>query len=245
MSIKSLKLKLLSRLYYIYFVLVFLVVFLLGYPYLRWLFHQKKLFEIHHLRRQLARIVLLLVGMPIKIDGQIVENGKPKIYCPNHSSYLDILVMLCLVEPYHLFLGKIELQKLPLFGIFFREMDIPVPRGDAYKSTSVIKESMSALKSGTCLIIFPEGGILPQSPILQEYKDGPFALSKKLGIPIVPVTLLNCFKRLPDGKKLAYPGKIKVILNPELNPLDFMDVEHLKKKCFDITNHQLEAENNL
>ncbi|MBK7084897.1 MAG: 1-acyl-sn-glycerol-3-phosphate acyltransferase [Flavobacteriales bacterium] len=47
----------------------------------------------------------------------------------NHSSYLDIVQMFNLVPDYFLMMGKYELQRWPLFRIFFKRMDIAVNRG--------------------------------------------------------------------------------------------------------------------
>ncbi|MEC7005687.1 MAG: lysophospholipid acyltransferase family protein, partial [Bacteroidota bacterium] len=74
--------------------------------------------------------MMFFVGIKyeIKMESTIPFN-KPYIICPNHKSYLDIVLMYLIIPHDFAFIGKSELLKWPVVRIFFkRGVDIPVYR---------------------------------------------------------------------------------------------------------------------
>jgi 1-acyl-sn-glycerol-3-phosphate acyltransferase len=141
-------------------------------------------------------------------------------------------------------MGKEELMKNPLLGIFFKTIDIAVSRESKISSFRAFKKAADNLESGMSLIIFPEGKIDDAyPPVLQDFKSGPFRLAIEKNIPIVPVSITNAWKIMwDDGIKYGTrPGIVHVqvhqpILTSILAP---ENDEVLKREVFNSINSKL------
>lgn len=97
-------------------------------------------------------------------------------------------------------MGKEELTKNPVLGLFFRTIDIAVSRESKISAFRAFKKAGENLEKGMSLIIFPEGKIDDQyPPILHEFKNGPFRLAIEKNIPIVPVSIINIWHLVWDN----------------------------------------------
>lgn len=106
-------------------------------------------------------------------------------------------------------MGKRELQKAPLFRIFFREMNILVDRKSTIGSHRSLEEAAKKIQEGESVMLFPEGTISRESPKLRAFKNGAFKLAIEQQVPIVPVTFINNWKLLQDRpflQGLSRPG---------------------------------------
>ena len=113
-------------------------------------------------------------------------------------------------------MGKEELTKNPVLGMFFRTIDIPVSRESKISAFRAFKKAGENLEQGMSLIIFPEGKIDDlYPPKLHEFKNGPFRLAIEKNIPIVPVSSINIWKRMwDDGAKYGTtPGIGRVFIH--------------------------------
>ncbi len=170
-------------------------------------------------RRAWARGILFLTGMRIRKTGKSsLEKNGAAIYCSNHTSYLDIIVLLAALPGKIIFMGKAELLKVPMLGAFFRYIDIPVDRSDRRKSANAFRSAKQLLETGHSIVIFPEGGIMGDAPRLHPFKEGAFSMAVYTQKPVVPLTLPDSWKALPEGKKIAVPRKIRIILHEALMP---------------------------
>ena len=120
--------------------LLFLLNFVLGllvlYPLFYILLSRKKWFPLaFKLKKFWAAWILTIPGLFVKINRKSsAPLPQPCIYCSNHVSYLDIVVSYILIPNYFVFMGKQELNKAPLFRIFFRDMNILVDRKSTMSS---------------------------------------------------------------------------------------------------------------
>lgn len=147
--------------------------------------------------------------------------SQPYILCPNHSSNLDIpaLIMACPVD--FSFMGKDELLRNPVTGIYFKTIDIPVRRESKISGFRAYKKAEQHLLKGRSVVIFPEGGIAEAyPPPLADFKSGPFRLAADRNIPIVPVVIHDAWKLFwDDGTRFgSRPGTIHVDLLAPLFP---------------------------
>ena len=135
--------------------------------------------------------------------------NQPYIVCANHTSNLDISAITLMMQGNFAFLGKEELVRNPVLGMFFRTIDIPVNRESKIASFRAFKKADEYLQQGMSLVIFPEGKIgYEYPPILHEFKNGPFRLAIERQIPIVPVCIDQLWKLMwDDGFKYgSHPG---------------------------------------
>lgn len=192
-----------------------------------------------------AAISSLLILSPTLVRNKHKIKGKgPLIYVANHSSYWDIPV-LSLVLPHRFrFLGKVELVKVPLFGLMFREVHIPVNRGNRIEAVKSLDKAREKLASGVSVMIFAEGTIPDKKTvILAPFKDGAFRLAQETGVPLVPVTVIGSDRALPDSKipwfNPATP--VKVIFDDPIptKGLSPEEVNTLKQQIYDLIYSRL------
>jgi 1-acyl-sn-glycerol-3-phosphate acyltransferase len=162
-----------------------------------------------------------LLALGGAIYPSVVWNYKPQknqtfIIVSNHTSYLDIVISYCFLSHYFVFMGKEELRKLPLFRIFFKDMNITVNRKSKLGSHRAFLRAASELKAGHSVMIFPEGTISKKAPLMQPFKNGAFKLAIDLQIPILPVTFMDNYKLLEDKpyfRGIMRPGVSRIVVH--------------------------------
>ncbi len=131
---------------------------------------------------------------------------RPCIFVSNHSSYLDIVLSYVTIPQYFVFVGKQELDKAPLFRIFFKRMNILVNRKSNLDSHRAYLESGRRLDLGQSVFIFPEATISSSGNLI-PFKNGAFKLAIDKQVPIVPIVFFDNWKRLQNGGFLTANGR--------------------------------------
>ena len=192
----------------IYAVVILVVSLLLFYPfYLLLLNREQSLGKGFKLIRFHSWLILCLIGVRIRVKYDAPLPDRPFIICPNHTSYLDILLLYRIFPKYFIFIGKRELETDRMFSIFFRKMNILVNRDSAIDGMRALNKAGEKIKEGMSVVIFPEGTIPTHAPDLMPFKNGPFKLAIREQIPIVPVSFINVYKLLQIGAFLKRRGK--------------------------------------
>lgn len=109
------------------------------------------------------------------------------IICANHSNLADPLLMaITFGKKHHLrFMAKIELSRIPLIGWLLRKAGVYfVDRGT--NDLNAVKTSLSLLKKGEKICIFPEGTRVHADESV-DAKNGAVRFAMRTGVPIVPV----------------------------------------------------------
>jgi 1-acyl-sn-glycerol-3-phosphate acyltransferase len=233
----------------VWFLIVFVGTFLCLYPAFYVLLSQPGYYpKANQLRRFWARLILVLTGIRVRIsrDEGINSLEQPCVFIANHTSYLDILSMALVIPGNFMFLAKHELSKIPLFGIFFRTVDLGVNRKDVMAAGKSYVQTRHRLQNGMHVVIFPEGTIGSKAPQLSSFKDGAFKLALDAQAPIVPVTLLSNWKLMPDGTFAAQPGMMNIVVHAPIPTHDksVKDLDSIKKQCFH-TIHQTLLQNHV
>ncbi len=123
------------------------------------------------------------------------EANKSYMFIANHTSMLDIMLMLAVVKNPFVFVGKKELAKIPLFGFFYKRTCILVDRSSERSRKAVFLRAQRRLKQGLSICIFPEGMVPNEDVVLSDFKDGAFRLAINHQIQIVPITFADNKKR--------------------------------------------------
>jgi 1-acyl-sn-glycerol-3-phosphate acyltransferase len=162
-----------------------------------------------------AKTILFGMGCFPKINWQQgMERQESYMLVANHTSMLDIMLMLYVSKNPFVFVGKQELAKIPVFGFFYKRVCILVDRSNAKSRTAVYRSVRQRLEKGLSICIFPEAGVPEEDIILDEFKDGAFRMAITHNIPIVPMTFLDCKKRLPWPFFSGGPGPLRVMVHP-------------------------------
>jgi len=187
-----------------------------------------------------ARIwgITMLVGMGFipKVEAkQKVEKGKSYMLTANHTSMMDIMMMLYLSKNPFVFVGKKELSKLPIFGYFYKRTCILVDRNSVQSRKAVFDQCQRRLDRGTSICIFPEGGVPDDESIpLGDFKDGAFRLAINHQIPIVPITFQDNKEHYSYTFFSGKPGVLRAYVHPFIptNNLKLDDKSKLKEETF-------------
>lgn len=227
-----------------YYILIFVSIVVL-FPFLFVTILREQWYPVFF---KLARIwaYTILFGMgfiPIIKKGVQFKKGESYMIVANHTSMIDIMLMLFITKDPFVFVGKKELSKIPLFGFIYKRTCILVDRNNPQSRRAVFNSAQQKINQGYSICIFPEGGVpSDESIVLDDFKDGAFRLAIEHKIPIAPVTF-------HDNKKLfSYtffsggPGEMRVMLHP-LIPSSNYSIEmkkELNKKTRAIILEELE-----
>ena len=230
--------------------ILFLLNFVLGliilYPLFYIFLSQKKWFtKAFQLKKIWARWILIVPGLFVKIKRKTPSDKLPypAVYCANHASYLDIIINYIVVPHYFVSMGKKEIDKAPLFRIFFKEMNILVDRKSISGSHKAFIRAGQEIDKGHNIFIFPEGGISSSGTLL-NFKNGAFKLAIERQVPVVPITYLNNWKLLQNGgflKVRGGPGISRVIVHEPISTIGMTenDLIPLRIKVRDIILNDL------
>lgn len=153
----------------------------------------------------------------IKVIGkENIPNEGALLFCGNHKSYLDPVMIVCYATRDMRFVAKEELKKNPLFAALGVLFDVIFVKRDS-KDITPIKESIKTLKSGGCIGIFPEGTRNGFEKNDGEIKGGTAHLALKTGAKVIPIGIVGQAK--PFTKNIIIFGE----------PLDFSEYSDSKK----------------
>ena len=140
-----------------------------------------------------------IIGLPIKLIFKPTINGienipnKPYILVGNHKSFWDIpFVALYLKDDIH-FMAKKEFFSNKITKYLFEKLGAyPIDRDNL--DLNAIKTSLSLLKSGNIIGIFPEGTRNKTDDIILPFKSGITRIAKKTNSLIVPFGISGEYK---------------------------------------------------
>lgn len=132
-------------------------------------------------------------GLNIEVITDGTENVPANgsfVYCSNHQSLLDVLVLGGALPGDFKWAAKRELFKIPFLGWHLALAGhVPVERkAGARAAAEVISKFEEVLAAGKPLLVFPEG-TRSEDGILQPFKNGGFYASVRKNAPVVPVAL--------------------------------------------------------
>ena len=172
-----------------------------------------------------ARVIFFSARVKIQIIGlENLNNLKNYIFAANHSSSLDIPLMLGYIPFWIVPISKIELKWIPFLGWAMQMAGhVFVDRKDherAMASILDIKESL--LKTPRSLLIFPEGSRTIDGKI-KPFKSGGLSLGISTGMPIAPVAIIGTFEALGKESTTFENKLLTVKIGKPIDTLSFID----------------------
>jgi 1-acyl-sn-glycerol-3-phosphate acyltransferase len=164
-----------------------------------------------------SRKLLKVMGVKLGVAGlENIDSSKSYIYAANHSSLLDIPVLLATLPGDARIIYKRELEKIPIFGYGLRKSPfIGIDRTDPRKAMQSIMNALEMTKNGASIIIFPEG-TRDAGREVGPFKRGGFLLAEKARRPIVPVAVTGTYDIIPPGKFKIKSGEVNVSILPPI-----------------------------
>lgn len=233
-------------LYTIYCALLLVTIYLVLFPF-QFVFLQRAEWKplAHRVNRIWGRLFFFGAGIPVRVEYRF--RPKPRgvyVFCANHFSYMDIAVMGVVLKNYYAFVGKSEVKHIPLLGYMFAKLHVQVDRSQANSRAYSLAKSIRTLALGRSIMIFPEGGIKTTHPpkMVHPFKDGAFIMAIQQQVPIVPVTLPDDHRILPDRQPVRmhrHPLRAVVHEPIDTKGLTQNDVEWLKEETYRIIDTEL------
>lgn len=166
-----------------------------------------------------AKIIMLTLGAKLKTTGlNNIKPNKTYIILANHTSNLDIPILMTGLPIIYYFIAKKEMKKIPFLGWIMTAVGmIFIDRSNKNTAIVSMRKAGSKIKKGKSVMIFPEGtfdeveGLLP-------FKKGAFHLAIHAGVDILPVAILGAPKVWPvnDNFKLK-PGRVELRIGEPIN----------------------------
>jgi len=161
-------------------------------------------------------LLRVLCGIRMEVRGAENIPSEPCIVLCKHQSAWETIA-LQKVFPSQVWVLKRELLWLPFFGWgLAMTSPIAIKRSEGREAIKqLLKQGKERLKSGFCVVIFPEGTRIPYGQ-RGKYKIGGAMLGASSGAPVVPVAH-NAGKLWGRNAFLKYPGVITMSIG---KPID-------------------------
>jgi 1-acyl-sn-glycerol-3-phosphate acyltransferase len=134
-----------------------------------------------------------------------VPDDGPAIFCPNHISFVDSLVLPCVLPRQISYVGKAEYMDSWKTKYLFPAVGmIPIDRGGGSASQRALDTAARILERGELFGIYPEG-TRSRDGKLHRGHTGPARLALRTGAPIIPVGLKGTDRMQPADRPLPTP----------------------------------------
>lgn len=172
------------------------------------------------------RALRLLSALPrwyfrFRVEGAAnVPAAGPCILAANHVSYVDpvVLAMAC-PRPVRFIVDREQYVRPLVHWVASRTGAIPVENNP--RDLASLRRALQALREGSVVAIFPEGGRSPDGT-LQPVKPGGALLALRSGVPLVPAAIAGTFAAYSRHHRLPRPRPITVRFGePVLFPQDW------------------------
>lgn len=165
-----------------------------------------------------ATLLLRYTKVNLTVEG--LENLPPAdeavAFAANHQSYFDIPVLLSGLDFPRALLAKKELGKVPLLSGWMNLLGcLYVDRDDVRSSVATLKQCEELLKSGSSLIICPEG-TRSKADEMGEFKAGIVRVASRAGVRIVPVAIDGTFRALEGNRYRMQKCNVRMVILPAI-----------------------------
>lgn len=220
-----------------FYLLVFVFTIIIIFPAFLFILLNKNWYQKFYVMGVLwSDLILLFMGMiPSKNKKLNTKPNTPYIFVANHISMIDVMLMVSTIRKNPLvFIGKRELEKIPIYGYIYKRTMILVDRSSNESKKQVFKQTKEKLNAGISIGIFPEGTVPDLEVELAPFKHGAFTMAIEHQIPIVPMTFLDNKKRFPWsfggllGGSKGSPGKLRVKIHDPIETKGMVKEDRVK-----------------
>ncbi len=191
--------------------------------------------------RILSKMQLLIMGVNVKTLGlENVDQKHSYLVMGNHESLFDIFAlpaafpmhMVCVEAAYHF--------SFPLWGYLTRKWgNIPIQRKNIVEAVKALKQAKQVIKSGTSIVILPEGHRTLTGKI-ETFKKGAFHLAKEAKADILPFAFIGLYEFNNKNSWHLHPQTVSVVFGTPIPYSSFKDLsidtlkEHVHDKIIEL-----------
>lgn len=181
-------------------------------------------------------VFLPLAGCPLRVRGrEKFAAGQTYIVTCNHNALIDVPVSYPGIPGGNKTLAKIEMARIPIFGMFYRTGSVLVDRKSETSRRDSINKMRDALEMGLHMCLYPEGTRNKTAEPLKAFHDGTFRLALMTGHPIIPAIIFNTRKIMPPNQTFyVRPCRLHMHFLDPMVPLPGETIESLKQRVFEL-----------
>ena len=170
------------------------------------------------LQRVASRIMLGCLSCRFVVRGaQLAPGAAARMFVANHTSYLDIPLMLAALDCDFAFVTKRELLDWPIISRITRAGGhIPVDRDRVESRGAVVARMVKTLRAGRNVLVFPEG-TFSHDDGLRPFHAGAFKSAIAAGVPVVPVALEGVAHLWSQHARFPRAGHVEIWVGEALD----------------------------
>lgn len=171
--------------------------------------------QIPRVIRLWGRIFLFAARARVRVEGaDRIDPDGSYVFTGNHTSNLDIPVILGRLPVSVRFLAKKELFRVPVLGGAMRAIHmIETDRSAGRSAHRAINDQVArVVDAGLSLTIFPEGTRSKDAEML-PFKKGAFRIAVDNHLSVVPLTIVGAHAAWKPDSKLIFGGRIKLVIH--------------------------------
>lgn len=194
-------------------------IWVLGLLLIFWCPLNIRLLWVRQWGRLMRFLLFVFCGIRIKILGRENIPQEPVIYFVKHQSAWETTVLPGIL-PFHVFILKKELMKIPFFGWGLKLIKaVPIDRSRGLKALKdVINIGKSRLAKGVSIVMFPEGTRVAYGEHPKIHKSG-MMLAKNTYVDVIPIAH-NAGKLWPRRGWIKKPGVITLQIGQPISTRD-------------------------
>jgi 1-acyl-sn-glycerol-3-phosphate acyltransferase len=181
-------------------------------------------------------VFMPLAGTPLRVRGrEKFAPGQTYIVCCNHNALLDVPVSYPGIPGGNKTIAKIEMARIPIFGLFYRTGSVLVDRKSETSRRESVTQMKEVLEMGLHMCLYPEGTRNKTTDPLKSFHDGAFRLAIMTGHSIVPAVIFNTRKVMPPTQTMYFrPCRLHMHFLDPVTQLPGESIESLKGRVFDL-----------
>ncbi len=235
--------KILTIVYSVYVIILFVVLLILSFPIVLLIIcfpKSKQDKMMHTFLRAISSLWLYICFIkPQVLNAKLQGTQDTQIIIANHASYLDAPALYTCITVLFKTLGKEEIARIPIFKHMYKSAVITVNRGSTMARAKSFLQMQQELEDGLNVVFFPEGTFDQNQAVLKPFYDGAFHLAIKTQKNIAPLLLVDSHKRMQPNTVLGFsPGLLRTVFLPPISTvgLTLADTDKLKQYCHQYMN---------
>ena len=178
--------------------------------------------QVRRVLRIWARVFLFVTGTRVTVEGaDRIDPTGSYVFVGNHTSNLDIPVIMGKLPVSIRFLAKKEMFKVPVLGGAMRAIHmVETDRRLGPAAHRALNQQVAAVvTAGLSLMIFPEGTRSERHEML-PFKKGAFRIAVDNEMSVVPVTIVGALEAWKPHSKLIHGGRVRLVIHDPIPTTD-------------------------